>query len=359
MRSPRYAILFVAAAWLLSAGWTGAQSQQQVVPPAPVAVEPPQIDFGKVKPGSKMPGTFRLRNLAPSAVTVKAVTPSCKCTDISLAPGTVIPVGGSVEVAATLAVPTTPGEKDAKVFITFEGFGAPTMAMLKADATLPIRATPSFVDALKGTMTGVVQVSSEDQQPFRVLSAGGVAPIFVNFDATSDAPQSTYILRWNFPNAPCEKMPLWWVVETDRPDCPLIPLRFRHECTGMRADPGKEARFWFIPEPLLLANRVALGSSVVIPVVIEHYNPKAKGAVMRADWSQVKSVQSLSPDLVATLEGTKPGTKSDVEVQVRVAPAPSARGAIYAPIEITTATGSAVVAVSMQVAEPAADSVKP
>ncbi|MFM7481109.1 MAG: DUF1573 domain-containing protein [Planctomycetota bacterium] len=333
-----------------------AQSQQQVMPPAPVAVEPPQIDFGKVKPGSKLPGKFMLRNMAPSAVTVKSVTPSCKCTDVSLALGTVIPAGGSVEVAATLAVPTTPGEKDAKVFIVFEGFGAPTMAMLKADATLPIRATPAFVDALKGTMTGVVQVSSEDQQPFRVLSAGGVAPTFVNFNAASDAPRSTYVLRWNFPNVPCEQMPLWWVVETDRPDCPLIPLRFRHECTGMRADPGKEARFWFIPEPLLLANRVALGSSVVVPVVIEHYNPKAKGAVVRADWSEVKSVRSLSPNLVATLEGTKAGAKDDVEVQVRLAPAPSARGAIYAPIEITTATGSAVVAVSMQVVESAANS---
>lgn len=356
MRFLRQSFLCAAVVSALAAGWAEAQSQQQVVPPAPVAVEPPQINFGKVKPGSKLPGKFTLRNLAPNAVTVKAVTPSCKCTDVSLAPGTVIPVGGSVEVAATLAVPTTPGEKDAKVFITFEGFGAPTMAMLKADATLPIRATPAFVDALKGTMTGLVQLSSEDQQPFRVLSAGGVAPSFVDFNAASDAPRSTYVLRWNFPNAPCEKMPLWWVVETDRADCPLIPLRFRHECTGVRADPGKEARFWFIPEPLLLANRVALGSSVVVPVVIEHYNPKGKGAVVRSDWSQVKSVRSLSPDLVATLEGTKAGTKDDVEVQVRVAPAPTARGAIYAPIEITTATGSAVVAVSMQVAESAATS---
>ncbi|NBX37252.1 MAG: DUF1573 domain-containing protein [Planctomycetes bacterium] len=340
--------VMVAALW---AGLAVAQSQQQVVPPAPVAVEPPQINFGKVKPGSKLPGKFVLRNLAPSAVTVKSVTPSCKCTDVSLAAGTVIPVGGSVDVAATLAVPTTPGEKDAKVFITFEGFGAPTMAMLKADATLPIRASPAFVDALKGTVSGVVQVSSEDQQPFRVLSAGGVAPSFVNFDPASDAPRSTYILRWSFPNVACDEMPLWWVVETDRADCPLIPLRFRHECTGVRADPGKEARFWFIPEPLLLANRVAIGSSVVVPVVIEHYNPKAKGAIVRSEWSQVKSVRSLSPDLVATLEGSKAGTKDDVELQVRLAPAPAARGVIYAPIEITTATGSAVVAVSMQVAE--------
>jgi hypothetical protein len=333
---------------------SAAQSQQQVTPPAPVAVDPPQINFGKVKPGSKLPGKFVLRNSAPSAVTVKAVTPSCKCTDVSLAPGTVIAAGGSVEVTATLAVPTTPGEKDAKVFITFEGFGAPTMAMLKADATLPIRATPAFVDALKGVTSGKVQVSSEDQQPYRILSAGGVPPKFVDFDPASDAPRSTYTLRWDFPNVPCEKMPLWWVVETDRADCPLIPLRLRHECTGVRADPGKEARFWFIPEPLLLANRVEIGSSVVVPVVIEHYNPKGKGAIVRPEWSQVKSVRSLSPDLVATLEGTKAGTKDDVELQVRVAPAPAARGAIYAPIEITTATGSAVVAVSMQVADSSA-----
>ncbi len=318
---------------------------------APVVVDPPVVDFGKVAPGSKHPAKFAIRNLGQSPVTIKSVVPSCKCTDINVLAGTVIAPGGSVELLATLDVPRTPGEKDAKVFLTFEGYDAPRMAMLKADASLPIRVVPAYVDSLKKVTTGTIQVTSEDGKPFTILSAGGLPPKFSGFDSSKDAPRAQYTLRWEMPetpDTPCEPMPLWWVIETDRADCPLVALRIRDECTGSLADPTRVERFWFFPEPIGVAGRLSEGESIVLPIVIEHYNPKGKGAIVRPEWSQVRGVRSLSPKITATLEGTRPGNKDDVAVLIRLAPAAGVSGVIYAPVEIETATGRGVFAVSMQ-----------
>ncbi len=318
---------------------------------APILIDPPSIDFGRVQPGSKHPAKFAVRNIGSQPLTIKSVVPSCKCTDINALAGTVIAPGGSVELLATLDVPGTPGEKEAKVFLTFEGYGAPVMAMLKADATLLVRATPAYIDALKkGVTEGTLAVTATDGKPFRIVSAGGVAPVFEGFDSSMDAPRASYTLRWTASTAPCESMPLWWVIETDRIDCPLVPLRVRHECTGSRADPTKAVRYWFVPEPLGVAGRVAQGQSTLIPITIEHYNPAGRGAVVRPDWSKVIAVRSLSPQLSASLEGVRAGNKDDLAVMVRVAPVADVTGIVYGFIEIETATGRGAVAIAMQVA---------
>lgn len=326
----------------------GAPPQAASTPP--VVIDPPRVDFGRVQPGSKHPAKFAIRNVGSQPLTIKSVVPSCKCTDINALAGSVIAPGASVELLATLDVPGTPGEKEAKVFLTFDGYPAPVMAMLKADASLPVRANPAYIDALKKVSAGTVEVSATDGKPFLILSAGGVAPIFDGFDAAKDSPRASYTLRWTASTAPCESMPLWWVIETDRVDSPLVPLRVRHECTGSRADPAKAARFWFVPEPLGVAGRVAQGQSTLIPITIEHYNPSGKGAVVRPEWSQVLAVRSLSPQITASLEGVRPGNKDDLAVLVRVAPAAGVTGVVYGFIEIETATGRGAVAIAMQVA---------
>jgi hypothetical protein len=343
-------VLFVAVTQkpVLASASPLSQTQQQTTPLAPVSIEPPIVNFGKVKPGSKLPAKFVIHNLGSQPLTIKSVVPSCKCTDVNILAGTVIAPNASVELLATLDVPGTPGEKDAKVFLTFEGYGAPQMAMLKADASLPIRVTPAYIDALKSVVEGTIVVASDDGEPFQILSAGGITPRFVGFDPAKDAPKDSYTLRWTVPNTSCETMPLWWIVETDRADCPLVAMRIRHECTGSKADPTKVDRYWFIPEPLAVAGRLGTGESIVVPMVIEHYNPKERGKIIRPEWSQVKSVRSLSPQITATLEGLRPGNKDDVAVLIRIAPVAGVTGILYAPVEIETATGKGVFAVSMQ-----------
>lgn len=327
------------------------QTVEQTSPPAPVSIDPPVVDFGKVPPGSKLPAKFAIRNLGSKPITIKSVIPSCKCTGVNALAGSVIAPGASVELLATLEVPGTPGEKEAKVFLTFEGFGAPRMAVIKADASLPIRASPAYIDSLKSVVEGTIQVTSEDGKPFSILSAGGATPMFVGFDLAKDAPSAQYTLRWRVPNTPCELMPLWWIVETDRANCPLVAMRIRNECTGSAADPTKAARYWFFPEALGVAGRLCAGESTVVPIVIEHYNPRGKGAIVRPDWAEVKAVRSLSPQLTATLDGIRPGGKDDLAVLIRVSPTAGVNGVIYGMVEIETATGKGVCAISMQACE--------
>ncbi len=315
----------------------------------PVVVDPAIVDFGKVAPGSRHPATFSVKNLGSAPLTIKSVVPSCKCTDVNVLAGTIIAPGAAATLTATLDVPTTPGEKDAKVFLTFEGYPQPVMALLKADANLPIRALPAYVDALKKVTSGSIKLSSEDGKPFRVLSAGGAPPLFEGFDPAKQEPLASYTLRWAVPAEACESLPLWWIVETDRADCPIIPLRIRHECTGSRADPTKAERFWFFPEPIGVAGRLSAGQSAEVPMVIEHYNPKGKGAVVRPDWSEVKSVRSLTPQFTAELTGTRPGSKDDLALLLKVSPTAGAKGLIYGMVEVETATGKGQVAVVMQV----------
>src|SRR5262245_3646756 len=87
----------------------------------PVSVTPPEVDFGVVAPGTKHRATFTLRNLGNQPLTIERAAPSCKCTDITPMDGKTIPPGGTLEFSATLQVPKTPGDKDAKVMITFAG----------------------------------------------------------------------------------------------------------------------------------------------------------------------------------------------------------------------------------------------
>lgn len=321
--------------------------------PDMVVVQPESISFGAVPPGSSHTGSFTLLNTTPSPVTIRAAVPSCKCTALTDIVGKSIPAGGSLAFNVTMEVPLTPGVKDATVQIVVEGLSKPLTAKLSAESVMPIRVDPAYVDALKGKSMGTVAVRSADGRPFRILGVDGSAPAFVGFDPSADVPRAEYTLRWTAPSAPCEAMPLWWVIETDRADCPLVPLRIRHECTGSKADPGRFAREWFFPEPIGIVGRVAAGASAETVVPIEHYNPQARGAVQRPQWKDVVRVETRDPRAKATLVRAQAGARDQVDVRLSVTPGTQVRGFFAIPVDIVTATGTGTVTV-YGIAAPAA-----
>lgn len=321
--------------------------------PDMVVVQPESISFGAVPPGSSHTGSFTLLNTTPSPVTIRAAVPSCKCTALTDIVGKSIPAGGSLAFNVTMEVPLTPGVKDATVQIVVEGLSKPLTAKLSAESVMPIRVDPAYVDALKGKSMGTVAVRSADGRPFRILGVDGSAPAFVGFDPSADVPRAEYTLRWTAPSAPCEAMPLWWVIETDRADCPLVPLRIRHECTGSKADPGRFAREWFFPEPIGIVGRVTAGASAETVVPIEHYNPQARGAVQRPQWKDVVRVETRDPRAKATLVRAQAGARDQVDVRLSVTPGTQVRGFFAIPVDIVTATGTGTVTV-YGIAAPAA-----
>ena len=316
---------------------------------AAVVVEPPVIDFGRVAPGSRHPARFMVRNVSSAPVTVARAMPSCKCTDLSDIVGRTIAPGAAIELTATLAVPGSPGQKDAEVLIALQGIPGVGRARMQADVTMPVRVEPAYVDALKGVQEGEIRVSSVDGAPFRVTAAGGRAPAFVGFDPAVDAPRAEYRLRWRMQELGSPALPQWWVIDTDRADCPQVPLRIRHETTGARFDPARTTRFWFVPESIVLAGRVRPGTPVELRTTIEHLNPAAQGRVTNPAWSQVRGVTVPGGEGTAELVSATPRGDSFVDLVFRFAAAPGRQGPMYVPVMIETATGRGPVFVAATV----------
>jgi hypothetical protein len=344
---------FAVVAFLATSACVGApQAPAPDARPAPapaLVVEPPEVNFGRVEPGSKHPARFLLRNAGSAPLTIASAKPSCKCTDVSPIEGKTIPPGGTLELTAALQVPRSPGEKDAKVMISVAGSPGTVLAKMVADVTQPVRSEPPFVDALKGVSAGTIRLSSIDGAPFRVLSAGGKVPDLVGFDPAKDAPRSSYEIRWSVA-AIGSPLPQWWVVDTDRTDCPQVPLRIRHETTGVRFDPDQRSRFWFPPESVVLAGTAKAGQPVRLSTTIEHINPAAQGRVTAPDWGKVSAITVPGGEGAATLVSVTPRGADFVDLSFDFVPAAGRAGALYVPVRITTPTGSGNVFVAVTVA---------
>ena len=301
-------------------------------------ITPVMIDFGVVKPGSQHQAKFIIHNASATAVRIESAFPSCKCTTLSDLVNKEIPAGGDIELVASLDAPRTPGEKDAKVFVTFAGNDQPLIARMKGMVQFPLLVQPAFIDALKGKNQGIVEISSANKAPFHIVSCDGATPQFVDFDPVKDAARATYRVRWDFSLVPEGKLQQWWCVETDVKDCPILPFRIRHESTGIRFDPKMDQRHWFIPESIVLPDRLSLNSPVDLEVEIE--SSMSRGKPQLTGWDAVTAVTSINPDFTAHMISSK-RVGDRVRVVFRFTALKSKGGFVYAPLEITTNTGSA------------------
>lgn len=317
------------------------QAVRPIAPPpglsSSIVVEPPVVELGAIEPGSTHPAKFILRNTGKDPVRVLDAVPNCKCTAISDVKGKTIAPGATLELSASLAAPRAPGLKEATVLLAFDR-NAPVSAKIRGDVRLKVIAEPPYADALKEAVRGTVKLKSADGKPFSVTRSGGRPPVFVGFDPAKDAPRAEYDIVWDLSGVPCEAMPLWWFVFTDRADCPSIPLRVRDECTGSKHDMGRFQRFWIVKESLVDVGNAMNGKASEVEIDLEHYNPPKKGAVERPEWREVKSVRSLSPSFDAAFV-----SKKDVGGDgclVKVAITPKVVGEIEGELEIETATGT-------------------
>lgn len=308
----------------------------------PLVVDPPKVDFGAVPPGARKSTTFTLRNPTGAPLKIIDAKPSCKCTDITPMKGVTIPAGGSVELQATLAVPRTPGKKDAKVMIVVEQYGM-TVAQMEATATLPIMASPEYVEALKGVTSGTFTLAAGDGAPFNVIGSWGL-PI----TEAEPGAKASHVMTWATAgvNGP---LPQWVVVATDRADAPLVALRIRHESTGTLFDKdAREARQWFFADPLVVAGRMEKGTTQRLELDLESTNPAARRIPVREGWNAVTGATCATGGFACTLAESKlDGDFVRVKIDFTVDQAPP--GLSVVPVTITTATGSGVIPVAVLV----------
>ena len=312
----------------------------KTVPPAHVSagslrVEPGGFDFGMIGPESIHAVNATLYNTGATPITILKVSPSCACTTPQDLTGAVIPPGGSIPFSATFIAPTGPGAKSAYVQLVFSYGGQRAHARINLHGviTMPVRAEPPYVDALKGVTTGRNHVESVDGRPFRIVSANGESPVYVDgFDPQTDQPRNAYEVQWNIPPRTvenCQGMRLWWVIETDHPDCPILPMRVRHECTGGRRDLEWRQRTWRFKEYIEQLGALQAGVPTEVDVDIVNENNV-----------RIFAVQSRSSGADAELVSTSRKEGDITTYRVRLTPRRGYEGMLYAMVLFRSDTGS-------------------
>jgi hypothetical protein len=298
----------------------------------PVELEPATLDFGVLGPGETARGTSRIWNVGSSPLTIIKSITSCGCTAAENLDGRVIPPGGHTEFTTDMTMKSGLGEKMEKISIIFEGYTRTFVVQyFTAEVSLPIRLVPPHLPASRrdpdggwiNTSSGEIQVESTDGKPFRILRVQGEAPEYVGFDPATDEPRSEYTLRWNLQRFG-DRIPWFWVVETDRPDAPLVDARVQHVSTLVPRVPD---RHWQPKDLRILVGIVRAGEPFEISTGIEcdpgTFPDPASAAVTTA-----------SPHLQAELLETQRDGQ-ELDYRIRITPAADVPpGLLYEVIEL-------------------------
>ena len=140
----------------------------------------------------------------------------------------------------------------------------------------------------------------------------------------SDAPRNRYTLRWDLTSYTTQTMPWWWVVETDRPDAPLVDVRVMHDST--KIDRSRTSR-WIRGDLRILAGVLRPGQTYDIRPKLK-YNPRG-----RPDPGGPQ-VQALTPGIRVELISYEP-VGSDMLCTIRVTVLRREPGLLYEKINIT------------------------
>ena len=298
---------------------------------AKVIAAPAGLDFGVVAPHTVLEGNFKLVNTSDKPLKVLGAQPSCQCTTIEITgkeiPAQVSGVPGVLEVPVTMKVSAT-GIKTAQVKVVVEGEPLPITLDLRAEVAYAVRmaiadaagnAQP-FVDAAEDAsrLKGVAQIFSSDGKPFRVLSVQGAAPVFANWNPQSDAPLAKYEVQFSLVGEPCEMVPKYLLVETDRADARMIDARVRHACT--RISPALE-----IAEFRCNAGVVAAGGAATFDIEIK-----------KMGGNRIASVKAVDAKFAAELVGQR-ADGSSLLVTIRLTPGKEVKGVFMTAVHLIAA----------------------
>ena len=288
----------------------------------PVKAEPAGFDAGFVQPHAEVRWEATLRNTLAQDVRCVRAAPSCTCTSVD-AVGKVVPANGTLKVPLSMKTSGATGEKTAVVVLQFEGVPGIVELSLKATVAYPVHAwqlnpgpdgkprRDPFINAydIKANVRGEVTAESLDGRPFRVLSVNGEPPVFVD-PARAAVPAESCAVRYDFSALPCDRVPKYLVIETDRADARLIDLRVRHECTRI--------------SPAFSFDGFRENLGVLRPGETREYAI----AIKRATGVRIERVTSLDPRIEARFLEQKAGSTDEVLVRYAVTARPDASGVV-------------------------------
>jgi hypothetical protein len=303
----------------------------------PIEFQPPVLDFGVLPPGGSGRAAVKIWNVGTTPLAIFRGIVSCGCTKADQLDGRVIQPGSYTEFNTTMEMKSGLGEKREKLTIFFRGYEQvrpPVIFDFHAEVSLPIRATPPHLTALDpqsdmDILSGEFVLESLDGEPFRILAVNGRPPDYTEFDPTGDAPRNRYSLRWDLaPFVSAGQVPWFWIVETDRADCPIIDLRVRHRTTRAQRVPGRR---WAPRDQRILLGVIPNGEPIEIETKIQFpidTPPPVHTAYVASD----------SPILRAELINAW-ADESYLRYKIRVTPHDAPPGLLYEKIRLFAAGG--------------------
>lgn len=289
-------------------------SREPVPGPPPLRSDPSAVDFGFLKVGESRTASVKLTNHGTEPVRILAVQASCSCTTTSDLSGEQVPPGGSVSFNATLGAALVPGPRHATIKVATDGYSRVLEIEVRGEVAMSLRAVPSAITPPpQGSENGRVVIESVDRQPFTILSSNGAPPQFFGFAPGREVPRATYVLRTPLAAVPRDRWPAFWVVETDRADCPVLGLRVRDEKLNVA--------------PVLRMREYAINVGAL------RSGESRECTLAIADPLQGECSVTGSATLAAQLVSTRPASEG-FEAIVRLTPGPGVMGAFNDRFEL-------------------------
>ena len=293
-------------------------------PEAEAHFEPASLRMGYVSPESVITSEFTLVNDSQEPLMVKEIKRGCSCTEVTFQAGE-IPPGGSRKGLATFTAGLTPTVKNNKVRILFENHSPMTLPM-NAMVSRAVHVEPpnfrmhakSYFDGPVVRTRSRVQLVATDSRPFRVLSSGGRPPIAVSGGGDPSSPSAAQSVmidigvydKETLLDPQGNKMPPFWIIETDHPDAPVVEVRVLHrENSPHRREKERE---WVFVENRVVVDAVDPGKAVQFEI------PIIWNALEGQRTQQIIAAESNSPEFEASLVGMKrDGRKSKAIIEIR------------------------------------------
>ena len=301
---------------------------------ASVTVTPAKFDFGLMPPGSVTRRTVQVKNTGAEPVEITGTKKTCSCTTVEIEPAVLQP-GEAMPVTAVMAGGLRPSDKNSmKVILQYAGH-KPTTIGISGKISLPVSSTPSNLrmhpkgyDDVAYSTKGVIQLKSEDGTPFRILRCNGAEPEFMVPVLDSSVTSLRHELRWRVEgydpvtglNEDGETVPEFVLVETDRPDVPVVAVPLNHRLHRMQP---KGARPWFTVDRYAVVERTDPGTPV-------EFTLQLKGNQDPATADPVYLVESMSPEFDVDLVSSRVGVDGkSTDLRISVSPRAGVEG-VYA-----------------------------
>lgn len=292
----------------------------------PLAFDPSPLNFGYVPLNLNRRDSIKITNIGTAPVRLLQAIPTCACTTLTPVAGKVLQPGGSTDVEVILEGRSTAGPRKASIKFVAEGYAEPAEVDIAAEVSQAVRATPAILNLAGDDWFGHLVVESIDGSSFSILSTNGSPPVFVDYDPDIDEPTTRYVIEWDLRSHQNDinRLPHWYVIETDHPDAPILDAWVRHQVT---IDASRD-RKWRVVDRRILLPVLHAGEPLRTTVEVSDLGAEV-----------IHAVRSLSKDLDVKLIGNVKAS-GVTNVTLEITPKAGFSGILHAKIEFISGVQS-------------------